>query len=80
MLNSSYMVHTIDNIHYKSDQTGLKGTAMQALENKVEEEREVVRQQEYRVIRKIKHVPEHLIKENEKKTAGYLKIPTVKQE
>jgi hypothetical protein len=74
MLTPSYVLHTIDYVYYKSDQLGTKRSSMKALEDKAEEEKEEVRQKEYRAIRKIKYVPKHLIRENEKNTAGYKDI------
>jgi hypothetical protein len=37
----------------------------------IEEEKDRVRQGEYKLLKKIKEMPDSLFRENEKKTAGY---------
>jgi hypothetical protein len=60
MLTPSYLLHRIDYIYYKSDQLGVKPRKALLYET-IEKEKGEVRQAEYKTIRKIKHIPLHLI-------------------
>jgi hypothetical protein len=72
MLTPSYIVHTIDHIYYKSDEMGLVRSKKE-LES-MKEEREVRRQNEYRIIKNIIPVALQMLPENEQITAGYKEI------
>jgi hypothetical protein len=76
MLTPSYIAHTIDYIYYKSDETGLK--PRRELES-MKEEREVKRQNEYRIIKNIIPVALQILPENEHITAGYKEIISKKE-
>ena len=74
-LSSTVFVHMIEGVRYREDQMGKKmlkwGEKEEKREKRVEMGKNIVKQEEYEILRKITKVPRIYLDENQEKIAGY---------
>lgn len=66
LLNPSILCHKVNYIYYREKEPWRVGPLPA-----IEDEKERVRQKEYQVIRKVKNIPNSLLRENQQLIAGY---------
>ena len=64
LITPSFLLHKINYVYYKTPEDGLKAIGTQKQIEAMSEEKEKIRQEEYRLIKRIKEIPDCLIKEN----------------
>ena len=74
-ITPSCYIQTIDKIYYQTNEAMGKFMLTQENQNAIEDEKEKFRQEEYKVLLKLKKtIPGYYLKDNEKKTAGYVEL------
>jgi len=60
MINPTFFCHKIDFIYYKENRTSNSSLGASSLRLAIEDEQERMRQKEYNLIKKVKHIPSHM--------------------
>lgn len=69
LITPSILCHRINFVYYKADELGWKSGSNKMRMKAIESEKERIRQNEYRVIKRVKDLPESLFNENRRLVA-----------